>query len=102
MSNTPGLQAQRTTLAWSRTGIAAGVPAALLLRDSISSGSPLMTLTAVVALLVALVFWSAGGTIRRHRGVPAERRRCAYAAAATVTIVTLMVAALTAISVVSG
>jgi len=102
MSTTPGLQAQRTTLAWTRTGIAASVPAALLLRDSVSSESPSMTLTAVAALLGALVICGAGGTIRRHRGVPAERRPCAYAAAAMITIVTLLIGALTVISVASG
>lgn len=50
MNTTPGLQAQRTTPAWTRTGIAACVLAVLFLSDSVSSESPSMTLTAVAAL----------------------------------------------------
>lgn len=49
-----GLQAERTALAWQRTGLAASVASLVALRDGIVTGSVAVIGLAVVALVAAL------------------------------------------------
>jgi uncharacterized membrane protein YidH (DUF202 family) len=57
----PGLAAERTALAWSRTALAVAAVAALLLRIAERHPSPVAGLvTASIALLVALAMWAYG------------------------------------------
>lgn len=51
----PGLQIERTVLAWERTGLSLMVAAALLGRASIKSGSVVGLVVAVVVFVVGLV-----------------------------------------------
>ncbi len=62
----PGLQAQRTALAWVRTGLSVFVNALLALRAGMQGGSPL-TAWLGVALLVAAAMTVACGTLRRRQ-----------------------------------
>lgn len=61
----PGLQPQRTALAWSRTAIALFVNAAAVMRAGVTRGSTAILLAGVV-LLVAAAGISACGAWRRH------------------------------------
>jgi uncharacterized membrane protein YidH (DUF202 family) len=53
----PGLQAERTSLAWSRTAVAMAVNALLVLRTALQSGQgALMALGALLLILAAGLF----------------------------------------------
>jgi len=69
----PGLQPQRTSLAWSRTGLAIFVNALLALRASAQSGQALLAVLGIV-LLVAAAAAVVCGAWRRQRltspGIP--------------------------------
>lgn len=67
----PGLQSERTALAWQRTALSAALLAVLLLRDAVINASPLYavacaTTTGVAALSII--------TARSRRALPAARR----------------------------
>ncbi|SFR73660.1 IPTL-CTERM protein sorting domain-containing protein [Agromyces sp. CF514] len=62
----PGLQPERTALAWSRTGLAIAVNAVLALRDGLSSNQPALSTAGVVLFVLAAVA-VAHGTVRRRQ-----------------------------------
>lgn len=63
----PGLQAQRTALAWHRTGLAVLVNALVILRSGVSTGQPLLTVLG--ALLLAGAAGVAAGGVWRSRAL---------------------------------
>lgn len=73
----PGLQPERTALAWQRTGLSAAVVAVLLLRYGVAAGAALWIVGGVCAAVVVVLAALAG------RDVPATRVR--------LTLVTLAV-----------
>jgi uncharacterized membrane protein YidH (DUF202 family) len=75
----PGLQPQRTALAWSRTALAVFVNAFLVLRTGMQSGQALTTALGVVllvagALTVGCGAWRHHALVRSHKpgGPPAQ------------------------------
>lgn len=103
MSGGPGTQAQRTTLSWTRTGIAAGVLAAVLLRGAIAKGSGIAVAAAVVGAVGAVVVLGLGSRIARpQRRVPGPQRECDYRGIQAATIVAVLIALLTVGLVVVG
>lgn len=62
----PGLQPERTALAWQRTGLSAAVVAVLLLRAGILRGSPLDVVAAGCAIAVGALAWLVGGRSRER------------------------------------
>lgn len=82
----PGLQPERTALAWQRTGLSAAVVAVLLVRGGIVADSPLEiaggACAAVVVLLSALA----------ARAAPSARTRLLLVTAAVVATGVLVVA----------
>jgi len=62
----PGLQSERTALAWSRTGLAIAVNAVLALRDGLISDQPALA-AAGVALFVLAGVAIAHGAVRRRQ-----------------------------------
>lgn len=62
----PGLQAERTALAWSRTGLALGANGLLACRAGMVGPRPLALLLGGL-LLAAAVVVMVGGTARRRR-----------------------------------
>ncbi len=74
----PGLQPERTTLAWQRTALSAAVGALLLVRDGILRSEPLSLVAGVVlsALVVAIAS-------RRTPGPPASPGLLALTTTAT-------------------
>ncbi|ANJ26477.1 DUF202 domain-containing protein [Agromyces aureus] len=62
----PGLQPERTALAWSRTGLAIAVNAVLVLRNGLSSNQPALASAGVVLFVLAAVA-IAHGTVRRRQ-----------------------------------
>lgn len=85
----PGLQPERTALAWQRTGLSAAVVAVLLLRTGILRGSPLDVVAAGCAIVVGLLTWLVGGR-SRERGTS---RSVLLTAAAGVCVMGLLVVA---------
>ncbi|MFD2415650.1 DUF202 domain-containing protein [Amycolatopsis pigmentata] len=81
-----GLQPERTTLAWQRTGLSAAVVAVLELRSGIGAGSLFDVVAGCCALVVVVLTWVAG----RRPGV--NRRLLpltAWATVATAFLVTV-------------
>lgn len=100
-SPAPGLQAQRTTLAWTRTGIAAAVLAGVLIRGAIKTGSAEAVVAAAAGVLAAIAILSLGSrTVRPIRRVPAPQRQCDYRGVQATTGIVLVVGLLAAGSVV--
>ncbi|HZB21471.1 MAG TPA: DUF202 domain-containing protein [Blastococcus sp.] len=96
MTFDPGLQAQRTTLAWTRTGVAAGVLAALLLRGAVRSGGLFATVTAVAAVLGALAVLGTGSrAFRPVRRLAGQHRQCDYRGVRAVTVIVVLLGILT-------
>ncbi|MFF2372551.1 DUF202 domain-containing protein [Agromyces sp. NPDC058110] len=62
----PGLQPERTALAWSRTGLAIAVNAVLALRDGLSSDQPALSAAGVVLFVLAAVAIAHGAVRRRQ------------------------------------
>jgi uncharacterized membrane protein YidH (DUF202 family) len=59
-----GLQRERTTLAWRRTGLALWIGAALLARLTVEAGGRIGIL--LVAFALALATWAVASTLRRE------------------------------------
>ncbi|MEV7228826.1 MULTISPECIES: DUF202 domain-containing protein [Polymorphospora] len=66
-----GLQAERTALAWARTGAVAAVNAALLLRAAAGSGATVLFGAAALLMLLTVGLWG----YRRHRFASASTAR---------------------------
>ncbi len=85
-----GLQAERTALAWNRTGLAVLVNALLALRTGWASGEASLTLVAI-ALLVAAAAAILYGALRRRHLMSGHRPiappALAIAAAAIITLI---------------
>jgi hypothetical protein len=60
----PGLQPERTALAWQRTGLAAAVTAALLLRSGLAHGSAFGLAASGCAFVVSALAWLTGRQAR--------------------------------------
>ncbi len=101
MTVDPGLQVQRTTLAWTRTGVAAGVLAGLLLRHAVRAGGGMAAGTAAAAVLGALVILGTGSrAFRPLRRLSGPQRRCDYRGMRAVTGIVVLLGLLTAASLV--
>jgi uncharacterized membrane protein YidH (DUF202 family) len=66
----PGLQPERTVLAWQRTSLSAAVVGALLLRTGILRGSPLDLVGAGCAAAVLVLTWVLGNRSRERGAAP--------------------------------
>jgi hypothetical protein len=62
----PGLQGERTALAWRRTGAAVLANALLILRSGLANERPAITALAVVLLVAAGALFAFGGWRGRH------------------------------------
>lgn len=102
MSEDPGLQPQRTTLAWTRTGIGAAALTGILIRNATTSGAVIDIVAATfagAAALSILVF----ARLRRdqiHAAVAAGASPLARAAIPAVTVLVSGTAICESISVV--
>lgn len=70
MTRDPGLQPERTALAWQRTGLSAGVVAILLLRIGVVHEAPLELVAGGLALAVGVFGWLIGSRRPENRGAP--------------------------------
>lgn len=103
MSGDAGAQAQRTTLSWTRTGIAVGVLAAVLLRGAITRPSGVAVAAAVAGALGAVAVLGLGSrAVRAERRVPGPLRSCDYRGIQAATVVVAVLGALTVGLVVAG
>lgn len=86
----PGLQPQRTSLAWSRTALALGVNALLVLRAGVQSGDALLFTLGGLAALHAVAI----ATLAIHRKHQLARHPCAPGTAVVaITAISVVVAA---------
>ena len=90
----PGLQAERTALAWTRTAAAVGVNALLTLRAGLTQDRPwVMRLGAV--LLLAAIAVAIYSVVRRHQlrcmGTPAAISVCMVTCATVLALVACLV-----------
>lgn len=69
MTRDPGLQPERTALAWTRTALASAACSLVLLHVAVRQGGGLATVPAVCTAAVSVTLV----TLRRHRHVAATR-----------------------------
>lgn len=96
----PGVQAQRTSLAWSRTALSVVVVAVLLVRTGLVEHRPGTIFGAVLLLVGSFAMWWTGGDRARDgdsEGAPLRR-----APVLLCSVVTVAAAALAAASAVMG
>lgn len=99
MSIDRGVQAERTTLAWTRTGIAAGVLAGLFVRQAVRTGSGFDAVAAAVCVLGAGAILGVGSrALRPLRRLPGDERPCDYRGVQVVTCTVLLLGFLTSAS----
>lgn len=93
----PGLQPERTALAWQRTGLASCLASLVALRDGIAATAPAVTAFAVLALAAALtvVVRSRAELPRRVRALRAGEPLPAPAAVPAALLCLLALAAAT-------
>ena len=93
----PGLQPERTALAWQRTGVAASLASLVALRDGIAAADPPVVVLAVLALAAALAVVGQSRTElpRRVRALRAGAPLPAPAAVPAVLLCLLALAAAT-------
>jgi uncharacterized membrane protein YidH (DUF202 family) len=94
----PGLQAERTALAWSRTGLALLVHALLALRGGLVAGKPGLTVLGGLLVMAAAGATAYGGW-RRHRLLRFEPAGAPPAWAMLLTTACTLLAGLTAVEV---
>jgi len=87
MKRDPGLQPERTALAWRRTALAMLVNGGLLVRAAVESHAPALGTVAVLVLLASMLMFAVGAH-RRQALVQAATHRAPHAA-----IVLLLLAA---------
>lgn len=98
-----GLQGQRTTLSWTRTGIAAAVLAAILIRGAMTSGSGFAVAAAAFGVLGAAAILGLGSrAIRPIRRVSDPDRSCDYLGVRAVAGIVLVLGLLTVGTVIMG
>ena len=90
MTRDPGLQPQRTALAWVRTALGAAGTGGLLLKAGVNTGSPITVGAAILALVDGAVL---GLLARRRRSTlaAASRSSAHVAAERELTLVALLV-----------
>ena len=66
MTKDPGLQPERTALAWRRTGLAMAANAILLLRSGLQAGPPAVIWLGVAMVVVTVALLLAGEHRRLH------------------------------------
>jgi hypothetical protein len=84
----PGLQPERTALAWQRTGLSAAVTAVLLFRGGLSKHAPL-DIAAATTLIVVVVL---GQWLSRRRGTAATPRKTLAVATTAVAVAGVLAA----------
>jgi uncharacterized membrane protein YidH (DUF202 family) len=88
----PGLQPERTALAWQRTGLAAAVASLVAFRDAVSTGSVVASLLSVAAFVAAAAVLRLARTELDARvralavGLPLPAPVATWAAAASVLL----------------